>query len=78
LNPYIGYANATAIAREAHASGRGVYELVLEKGLLPKEKLEEVLRPEALTQPHAMAELQAQEPVQVGSGSSGPTPQREG
>ncbi len=77
LNPYIGYANATAIAREAHASGRGVYELVLEKGLLPKEKLEEVLRPEALTQPHAMVERQAQEPVQVGSGSSGPAPQRE-
>jgi aspartate ammonia-lyase len=51
LNPYIGYANATAVAQEAHASGRGVYELVLEKGLLPKEKLDEVLRPEVLTKP---------------------------
>ncbi len=51
LNPYIGYANATAIAQEAHASGRGVYELVLEKGLMPKEKLDEVLRPEVLTRP---------------------------
>jgi aspartate ammonia-lyase len=51
LNPYIGYANATAVAQEAHASGRSVYEVVLEKGLLSKEKLEEVLRPEILTRP---------------------------
>ncbi len=51
LNPYIGYANATAVAQEAYASGRGVYELVLEKGLLPKDKLDEVLRPEVLTKP---------------------------
>ena len=51
LNPYIGYANATAVAQEAHASGRSVYEVVLEKGLLSKEKLAEVLRPEILTRP---------------------------
>jgi aspartate ammonia-lyase len=51
LNPYIGYANATAVAQEAHASGKGVYEVVLEKGLLSKEKLDEVLRPEVLTKP---------------------------
>jgi aspartate ammonia-lyase len=51
LNPYIGYANATEVAQEAHASGRSVYEVVLEKGLLSKEKLAEVLRPEILTRP---------------------------
>jgi aspartate ammonia-lyase len=51
LNPYIGYANATQIAQEAHATGRSVYELVLEKGLLSREKLDEILRPEALTRP---------------------------
>jgi aspartate ammonia-lyase len=51
LNPYIGYANATAVAQEAHVTGRGVYELVLERGLLPKDKLDEVLRPEVLTTP---------------------------
>ena len=51
LNPYIGYANATEIAREALASGRGVSELVLERGLLTAEKLAEILRPEVLTQP---------------------------
>src|SRR3954463_12643203 len=51
LNPYIGYANATEIAQQALVSNQSVYELVLEKKLLSKEKLEEVLRPEILTQP---------------------------
>lgn len=51
LNPYIGYAAATEVATEAHLTGRGVYELVLEKGLLPKERLDAILRPETLTRP---------------------------
>ena len=51
LNPYIGYAAATEVATEAHLTGRGVYELVLEKGLLPKDRLDEILRPENLTKP---------------------------
>ena len=50
LNPYIGYANATAVAQEAHLSGRRVYDVVL-RGLLPKEKLDEILRPDVLTRP---------------------------
>ncbi|PLQ00284.1 aspartate ammonia-lyase [Cupriavidus pauculus] len=51
LNPYIGYANATAVAQEAHATGGSVYEIVLQKGLLSKEELDRILRPETLTQP---------------------------
>jgi aspartate ammonia-lyase len=51
LNPYIGYANATQLAQEAHATGRSIYALVLEKGLLSQVKLDEILRPEALTRP---------------------------
>ena len=51
LNPYIGYENATMIAREAIASGRGVAELVLEHGLLDEKALAEILRPEVLTRP---------------------------
>ena len=51
LNPYIGYANATQIAQEALATGRSVYELVLEKKLLSKAQLDEILRPENLTKP---------------------------
>ncbi|NTE47965.1 aspartate ammonia-lyase [Agrobacterium pusense] len=51
LNPYIGYSNATEVALEAHRSGRGVYEIVLERGLMAKETLDTVLRPEMLTRP---------------------------
>jgi aspartate ammonia-lyase len=57
LNPYIGYRNATAVALEAHATGRGVYELVLEKGLMAREQLDAVLQPERLTRPQAIAAL---------------------
>ena len=51
LNPLIGYENATAVAKEAHTTGKGVAEIVLARGLLTKEQLDEVLRPEVLTQP---------------------------
>ncbi|MFB2605777.1 class II fumarate hydratase, partial [Rhizobium phaseoli] len=51
LNPYIGYRNATEVALEAHHSGRGVYEILLERGLMQKEHLDAVLRPETLTRP---------------------------
>ncbi|GGO97806.1 aspartate ammonia-lyase [Wenjunlia tyrosinilytica] len=46
LNPHIGYAAATDIARESLDTGRGVAELVLERGLLPAERLAVLLRPE--------------------------------
>jgi aspartate ammonia-lyase len=59
LNPYIGYANATAIAQEAHAGGGSVYDIVLAKGLLSREKLDEILAPESLTQPQPIVITQA-------------------
>ncbi|MBI2510026.1 MAG: aspartate ammonia-lyase [Betaproteobacteria bacterium] len=48
LNPYIGYERATQVAQEAHATGKSVYELVLEKKLLSKAELDEILKPEVL------------------------------
>ena len=54
LNPYIGYENATMIAKQAVASGRGVAELVLEHGLLTEAQLAEILRPEVLTRPQRL------------------------
>ena len=51
LNPYIGYANATAVAQAAHASGGSVYAIVLERGLMTREQLDAVLQPEILTRP---------------------------
>jgi aspartate ammonia-lyase len=52
LNPHIGYAKATAIAQEAHRTGRRVRDLVLEQGLLSPAELDEILSPERLTTPH--------------------------
>ena len=51
LNPYIGYSNATEVAQQALSTGKSVYELVLEKKLLPKEKLDAILQPDILTRP---------------------------
>ncbi|MGZ5146330.1 MAG: hypothetical protein ACXWCP_22540, partial [Burkholderiales bacterium] len=48
---YIGYERATAVAKEAHDTGKSVYELVLAKGWMSKAELDDVLRPEVLTQP---------------------------
>jgi aspartate ammonia-lyase len=45
LVPVIGYEACTAVAKEALQSGRGVYELVLERGLLTREQLDEALDP---------------------------------
>lgn len=56
LNPYIGYQNATDIAMEAHQTGKSVYDLVLEKGLLARSKLDEILRPDLLTRPRPLIE----------------------
>ena len=57
LNPYIGYDASTRLAARALAENKGVYELVLEEGLMSKEELDKVLRPENMVQPHRMAPL---------------------
>lgn len=51
LNPYIGYVNATQVAQQALVSGRSVAEIVVERGLLTREQLDEILQPAMLTQP---------------------------
>ena len=51
LNPYIGYVNATQIAQEALLSGRGVAEIVVERGLLTPAQLDQILQPDMLTAP---------------------------
>ncbi len=53
LNPYIGYENATLVARRALETGRSVGGLVLEMGLMDKETLDALLRPEVLTRPRS-------------------------
>jgi len=46
LNPVLGYETSTALAKEALETDCGVYELVLEKNLLTKEELDQLLAPE--------------------------------
>jgi aspartate ammonia-lyase len=45
LNPVLGYDTTTALAKEALATGRGIVELVREKGLLSEEEIAAVLDP---------------------------------
>jgi aspartate ammonia-lyase len=54
LNPYIGYKASTKVAKEALETGRSVYDLVLEKGLMTKDKLDEALDPRAMTSSHEL------------------------
>ena len=51
LNPVLGYEKSTLLAKEALESNRGVYELVLEKKLLSKEQLDDILKPENMIRP---------------------------
>lgn len=51
LNPVLGYERSAAIAKEALATGASVYSLVLEKGWLTKEELDDLLSPEKMTRP---------------------------
>lgn len=51
LNPILGYEASSALAKEALKTHRGVYELVLEKGLMSQSELDEALRPENMISP---------------------------
>jgi aspartate ammonia-lyase len=53
LVPTLGYERATEIAKEALESGRGVYDLVCDKGLMTREELDHALDPEAMTRPRS-------------------------
>lgn len=52
LNPYIGYKNSTKIAKEALETGKSVYDLVIEHQLLTQEKLDKILDPANMLNPH--------------------------
>ena len=65
LVPMLGYEASTEIARDALASGRGVFELVLERGLLTREQLDHALDPEAMTAPLVVPTPPGVEPAAV-------------
>ncbi|WP_207263934.1 aspartate ammonia-lyase [Desulfovibrio sp. Huiquan2017] len=51
LNPFIGYEKSAEIAKEAMKTGGSVYEIVLEKGYLNREELDDILKPENMVKP---------------------------
>jgi aspartate ammonia-lyase len=55
LVPVLGYERSAAIAKEALKTGGSVYDLVLQKGWLTKEKLDDFLKPENMTHPRRPA-----------------------
>jgi aspartate ammonia-lyase len=51
LNPVLGYERSAQIAKEALKTGASVYDLVIAKGWLTKERVDELLKPENMTNP---------------------------
>ena len=51
LNPYLGYENSSKIATEAMLTGKKVYDIILDQGLMDKKMLDEVLKPENMIKP---------------------------
>ena len=51
LNPYIGYAKAAEIAKEAVTTGRSIIEIAREKKLLSESEINEILDPVRMTEP---------------------------
>jgi len=49
LVPVLGYEIATEIAKTAYENDRGVFEIVLERGLLTREQLDDILNPASMT-----------------------------
>jgi len=56
LVPVIGYETATEIARTALESGRGVFDVVLERGILTRDQLNDILNPAAMTAPRTVSQ----------------------
>lgn len=49
--PYVGYQKAAEIAKEAIKTGESVRKLIIEKGLLTKEQMDEIMDPIQMTEP---------------------------
>ena len=52
LNPIIGYKKSSKVAKEAHATGRSVYDIVIEQGIMSKEELDKALDPKEMLHSH--------------------------
>ena len=60
LNPVIGYKYSTRIVKEAMATGKSIYDLVLEHDILSKEDLDTILSPENMIK-HVKLDIKVKE-----------------
>ncbi|MFH0793971.1 MAG: aspartate ammonia-lyase [bacterium] len=51
LNPYIGYARAAEVAKEALHSGKTIIEIIREKGILKEDEIARIMDPIKMTEP---------------------------
>jgi fumarate hydratase class II len=51
LNPYLGYSTVAEVVKEFVRTGRPIRQIILERGLLPEAKLNEILSIRAMTEP---------------------------
>jgi aspartate ammonia-lyase len=51
LNPYVGYATAAEVVKQALREGRSVIDIVRERNLLTEEQIREVFDPYKMTEP---------------------------
>jgi fumarate hydratase class II len=51
LSPIIGYDAASSVAKEAYETGKTIREVAMQHGVLPEERLKEVLDPLSMTEP---------------------------
>jgi fumarate hydratase class II len=51
LAPEVGYEKCAALAKQAHKEGKTIKQLVGELGLMPAERLEELMNYDAMTRP---------------------------
>jgi aspartate ammonia-lyase len=62
LSPYIGYAATAEIAKASVETGKSIRELVLERGLLDRARLDEILSVEAMTRGGVVGEARSRSP----------------
>lgn len=51
LLPHIGYEQSAALAKEAYTTGKPIRQVIMERHLLEKERMERILSPRAMTTP---------------------------
>jgi aspartate ammonia-lyase len=71
LVPVLGYEKATEIAKEALATGRGVYDLVCDRGLMTRAELDRVLDPRFMLGIETAANATTEYPSVASAGTDG-------